>query len=912
MIGTTLSHYRIVEELGRGGMGIVYKAEDTKLDRTVALKILPASALSSDDDRARFYREAKAAAQLNHPHIASVHEIDEAVPEGAPSDDLRPFIAMEFIDGKSLEDTAKEGPMALEEVVRLATQIAQALEAAHEKNIVHRDIKSANVMLTAKGQAKVLDFGLAKTAHSTMLTRMGSTLGTVAYMSPEQARGEDVDLRTDLWALGILMYELIAGRLPFGGDYEQAVTYSILNEDPHPLTAIRTGVPMGLEWIVSKLLAKKADDRYQSATDLMVDLRTVDLTQAGMSRAASVKSMPAVEPARKKSNPLDLTDRLHPALILLFVSLAIAIGWWVGRSSAPAQEPGTTKRINQLVPLGGVIATMDISPDGSLVAFGTDTVEIMDLTTGALRAYDAPEVFVHMAFSEDGEYLLMTTSTGIKILSVGSGSVIDVTRTVEGGPRAEWIDNETILYEERSSVWTRSLTSGASRQVVTLDSLAGEYDADFPSMLPDGKTVMATGQTRGAPDWIGFWDFDSGERIGRIDLGAARLQWVESGHLVAILDGNLVAIPFDLETLKQAGPIIPLEDNVRPEGMAVSREGTLIHVGAQVGIVANARPIRPMVMQMLGASVELAVEADLFPSGIYRSAAISPDGSRAAVVIEQEGIHESTRRPPADIWILDFQNGTRRAVTTGGINDYPTWNPTGDSLYYVQDNRGNSSIMIKAASGRGAAETVLETSIPALIDLDLSPDGRMMAFAGAIPTSIDMTSTFVLYDLGERGERPAVLGGASDLIRNSPNGNPRHFAFSPDGNYVAYEDQGGIFVQSVDDPDSPPFQVWENGMTLPKWAPDGSILYTRSSLSGGFGVPVQQAPFFSTLGDPIDYTAYWYVISGELFDTFPTKDRILAGMPATDAAVEADETAEEQSIDMRMIINLTSELRKDR
>lgn len=191
------------------------------------------------DDRARFYREAKAAALLNHQNIASVFEIDEAVPEGAGSDDLRPFIAMEFIDGQSLEQRAKEGPLKLEEAVAFATQIANALEAAHEKNIVHRDIKSANVMLTSKGDAKVLDFGLAKTVHSTMLTRMGSTVGTFTYMSPEQTRGEDVDGRTDLWALGVVLYELISGRLPFKGGYEQAVTYSIMNEDPEPLTAIQ-------------------------------------------------------------------------------------------------------------------------------------------------------------------------------------------------------------------------------------------------------------------------------------------------------------------------------------------------------------------------------------------------------------------------------------------------------------------------------------------------------------------------------------------------------------------------------------------------------------------------------------------------------------------------------------------------
>ena len=181
MVGKKLSHYKITAELGRGGMGIVYKAEDTKLDRTVAIKVLPSAALASDDDRARFYREAKAAAQLHHPHIASVFEIDEAVPEGSKDDDLRPFIAMEFIEGETLHDRIQKGPLKLEEAVRIASEIASALEAAHEKSIVHRDIKSANVMLTSKGSAKVLDFGLAQTAASTKLTRMGSTLGTVAY-----------------------------------------------------------------------------------------------------------------------------------------------------------------------------------------------------------------------------------------------------------------------------------------------------------------------------------------------------------------------------------------------------------------------------------------------------------------------------------------------------------------------------------------------------------------------------------------------------------------------------------------------------------------------------------------------------------------------------------------------------------
>jgi len=220
MIGSTLSHYHIESELGRGGMGIVYRAKDTKLNRTVAIKVLPSAALATEDDRARFYREAQAAAQLHHPSIATIFQIDEAVPSDAPhGTQPSPFIVMEFIEGQTLEERIKKGPLKLSEVNQIAQEVASALELAHAKKIVHRDIKSANVMLTAKGSAKVLDFGLAKTAQSTQLTRMGSTMGTVAFMSPEQARGEEVDGRTDLWALGVVLYEMISGRNPFGGDY---------------------------------------------------------------------------------------------------------------------------------------------------------------------------------------------------------------------------------------------------------------------------------------------------------------------------------------------------------------------------------------------------------------------------------------------------------------------------------------------------------------------------------------------------------------------------------------------------------------------------------------------------------------------------------------------------------------------
>jgi len=267
MIGQTVSHYKIISKLGEGGMGVVYKAEDTKLKRIVALKFLSSQSLGTPDEKTRFVHEAQAAAALDHPNICTVYEIDES--------DGHTFIAMAYVDGQSLSEKTESGPLKLKEALGLATDIARGLQEAHENNIVHRDIKSANVMVTKKGQAKITDFGLAKLAGRTKVTKTGTTVGTVAYMSPEQARGEDLDHRSDIWSLGVVLYEMLTGRLPFRGDHEQAVTYQIVHENAEPITAVRTGVPMELERIVNKCLEKESGNRYQHVDELVVDLRKV-------------------------------------------------------------------------------------------------------------------------------------------------------------------------------------------------------------------------------------------------------------------------------------------------------------------------------------------------------------------------------------------------------------------------------------------------------------------------------------------------------------------------------------------------------------------------------------------------------------------------------------------------------------
>ena len=287
MIGQTISHYEILEKLGEGGMGVVYKAIDKKLDRIVALKFLAPHLVSNDESRRHFIREAKAAAALQHPNICTVYEIDEV--------DGQTFIAMAYLDGQELSQEIESGPLKVERLIELTEQVSRGLQEAHGKGVVHRDIKPANIMVTVQGQAVLMDFGLAQLAHGgSKLTKEGTSLGTSAYMSPEQTTGEKLDLRTDVWALGVVLYEMATGQVPFQGHYEQAILYSILNEPPEPITAVRTGVPPELERIVNKCLAKRAGELYQTVSDLLADLSALKRgTESGAGRRPSSGSKDA-------------------------------------------------------------------------------------------------------------------------------------------------------------------------------------------------------------------------------------------------------------------------------------------------------------------------------------------------------------------------------------------------------------------------------------------------------------------------------------------------------------------------------------------------------------------------------------------------------------------------------------------
>ncbi|EQB64037.1 MAG: hypothetical protein RBG1_1C00001G1616 [candidate division Zixibacteria bacterium RBG-1] len=311
MIGKTVSHYKILEKIGEGGMGIVYKAQDTKLDRIVALKFLPQYLASDLSEKERFFHEAKTASALNHPNITTIHEIDEY--EG------QVYIVMEYVEGTTLKQIVEGEPISLKKVLDLAIQIGEGLLSAHEKQIVHRDIKSDNLKVTPKGQAKIMDFGLAKLKGATKLTKAGSTLGTAAYMSPEQASGEEVDQRSDIFSFGVVLYEMLTSKLPFGGEHHSAIIYSILNEEPQPLARFNNKVTPEIERIISKALAKDKEERYQHVDDLLADLRR---ERKGLEYAKSSILTQTYEPPKPKKKILKV---LIPASVLVFFALLFFI-----------------------------------------------------------------------------------------------------------------------------------------------------------------------------------------------------------------------------------------------------------------------------------------------------------------------------------------------------------------------------------------------------------------------------------------------------------------------------------------------------------------------------------------------------------------------------------------------------------
>jgi serine/threonine-protein kinase len=631
MIGKTILHYKVLEKLGEGGMGVVYKAEDTKLKREVALKFLPTNALQGTAEKERFTREAQAAASLNHTNIAHIYAIEEL--------DDQIFIAMEFIKGQSLLDMVTS-PLLLNDAINYTNQIASGLQAAHEKGVIHRDIKSANVMVTEKGVVKIMDFGLAKLADRSMMTKEGATLGTAAYMSPEQSRGEKVDHRSDIWSLGVILYEMICGQLPFKGEYEQAVIYSIQNEEPESLTALRTAVPMALDGIIAKALAKDPDTRYQHVDEMPVDLKTIKASPSGISRVSTTTGVAAGAPP---------TARWRQWMLFVLIGLMVGalldrVTVWFLMNSTPSTR-GPLARFVVTLPsreqLVGVIGSeVALSPDGMHFAYVGVGVEGTQLFLRAMDQLDARPILGTEGarspfFSPDGQWVGFFTERRLRKVSLAGGPPLTIAEASGTARGASWGSNDIIVFNpiEGSGLTRVSAAGGVPELVTTPNVMDGEVDHRFPEILPGGNAVVFTIWTGSIEDaHIGVLSLKTGE-VKRLLLEGTSPRYAPTGHLLyGRADGLLLAVPFDLVRLEVIGPVAAILEDIMVEAggdanFTISRNGSLLYFHSTLAL-------RIVMVDRQGAAYPVSEEL-----GSIATPRFSPDGGRIAITGISEGGH---------------------------------------------------------------------------------------------------------------------------------------------------------------------------------------------------------------------------------------------------------------------------------
>ena len=861
-------------------MGEVYCARDIKLGRNVALKILP-EAFSSDPDRIlRFQREARVLASLNHPHIAAIYGLEEGQPGTAPS-----FLVMELVDGEDLSRRIARGAMAIAEALPIAMQIAEALEAAHEQGIVHRDLKPANVKVRPDGTVKVLDFGLAKTyapepegaaaLHASrsptitspaMLTGVGMILGTAAYMSPEQARGKPADKRSDLWAFGAVLYEMLSGRRAFPGDDVSDTLVSVLRDEPGWM-ALPPSTPPPIRRLLRRCLEKDRKRRFDSAADARIEIEDAMMTPPG-------------DVATPSPAPGSLSSRALPWAVAALCGIVAILGWAPWRSTAPPRVTRTT-----IVTSGATALTITgfdrdfaISPDGRhLVYVGNDTTQLF------VRAFDALEPLAIVSadrvtapfVSPDGEWVGFTAggSTLQKVKMTG-GPTITLARLDATTRGAVWAADDTIIFATGNPATglQRVSAAGGIPEVLTRpDHARGEADHLWPALLPDGRGVLftITSQIGGLETAeLVVRDLRTGTNKSLL-RGGSHAHYVASGHLVYVAAGTLRAIRFDanrLETQGTAVPILPglVTTSTGGGDFSITSDGMLVYVDPVGSLAANARTL--VWVDRTGKE-----ESTGAPPHAYLHPRLSPDGKRVAFWNADQD---------DDIWIWDLgrTNATRLTLTVDASQDrFPVWTADGRRVIFTSNRGGAHNLWWQAADGTGRAER-LTTSDSAQFPTGTTPDGAAVVFNETTPTTGSRLRQLALNGTGE--VKPLLQGKFDEY-----NGD-----VSPDGRWLTYDSNRSgsfeVYVRPFPNVDDGEWQVSTAGGTKPLWARNGQELFYVGADGALLRVPVEVSGATWHAGAPVKLFDGRYVntgTSGRTYDVSPDGQRFLMIKPPADA-----------------------------
>ena len=882
--GKTVGPYQILSAIGAGGMGEVYKARDTRLDRTVAIKVLSAHLADRADLRERFDREARTIAGLNHPHICTLFDIGHQ--------DGIDYLVMEYLEGETLADRLKKGPLPMEQALQFAIEISDALDKAHRNGITHRDLKPLNIMLTKSG-TKLLDFGLAKlqqeakpaTPFSELATIQGgettegTILGTLQYMAPEQVEARPVDARTDIFAFGAVVYEMATGKKAFEGRSQASLIAKILETDPAPISSLQPMTPAALDRLVKKCMAKEPEKRWQAASDVCDELKWIAEQGQGPQAATSASEAIAKRGVRERLGWL-------VAAVAIFVAVALtAAVFYFRRPSAEvnAVHFSVTPPEKQILPVNGAGPNFfSVSPDGSKVAFvavdadGHSQLWLRDFDSPTAQPLPGTEDAWAPFWSPDSRFIAFTAGSSLKRAPATGGPSETITASPAGGG-GTWNRDGVILFSTGpgSSILRVPSAGGLATPATSVTASQQVIAHAWPYFLPDGKHFLFTSIASNAEN--------SGIYVGSLDSKDTKLilkthssgHYAPQGYLLFNRVGTLLAQPFDADRLELKGDAIPIAEGVQfnaanaDAAVTVSANGVLTY-----RLVPTAAQNKLVWVDRKGTEQPLPA-----PPHAYRNPRLSPDGQRMAVTIDELGTQE---------WLLDTRRGTLTRLTfEGSYNGALAWTPDGKRVAFGSDRAGVRNLFWQLADGSGGTER-LATSDRAQVASSWSPDGQTLAFEQSNPgTGYDL----FVYRIGDRKVETFLQTRFNEIA-------PR---FSPDGRWLAYvTDESGrteVYVQPYPGPGGK-WQISTEGGTEPVWARNGELFYRNGDKMMAVGTNTKGN--FSADSPKLLFEGHYATYNTmPAYDVTPDGQRLLLA-----------KTAEQGPQEISVVLNWTEELKQ--